>query len=159
MSNVLVAYFSATGTTGAVAKKLAAAIGADTYEIVAAEPYTNADLDWRNKSSRSSVEMKDESSRPAIGGIALTNLDAYDVIFLGAPIWWYRLPTILNTFMESYDFSGKKVVLFATSGGSGLGGSKMKLEPSASGATLVDGAILNGSKSDDDLKAFAAQYI
>ena len=120
MSKPLVTYFSATGTTEKTAKKLAAAIGADLYEIRPAAPYTSADLDWQNARSRSSVEMKDPASRPA-----LADKDApvaeHDTIFVGFPIWWYVAPTVINSFLESYDFSGKTVVLFATSGGSGLG--------------------------------------
>lgn len=155
----LVAYFSATGTTGVVATELAKAINADIYEIVPEIPYTNDDLNWREKSSRSSVEMEDESSRPAIGGTRIENMDQYDLIFLGGPVWWYRLSHIINTFLESYDFTGKKIVLFATSGSSGLGKSAELLKYSAPGAEIINGAVLNGNKSIDDLKAFAKQYL
>ena len=159
MANTLVAYFSATGTTGIAATNLAKAIGADLYEIVPEVPYTNDDLDWRNEQSRSSVEMKDESSRPAIGGDKIDNMDEYDVVFLGGPIWWYRLSTILNTFLESYDFAGKTIVLFATSGGSGLGDSVDELEDSAPGARILGGGILNGNMSETELKAFAERFL
>ena len=120
MSNKLVAYFSASGVTGSVAKKLAEAAGADIYEIRPRVPYTSADLNWNNAQSRSSIEMKDKSSRPELAD-KNANISGHDVIFLGFPIWWYVAPTIINTFLESYDFSGKTIILFATSGGSGFG--------------------------------------
>lgn len=151
--NALVAYFSATGTTAKAAKALANAVGGDLYEIKPAVPYTNADLNWMDKGSRSSVEMKDAHSRPA-----LADTDApvagHDVIFLGFPVWWYVAPTILNTFLEAYDFTGKTIVLFATSGGSGLGKSADGLRPSAPGAKIVDGKLLNGRLSEAELKAW-----
>lgn len=151
--NALVAYFSASGTTAKAAKALAKASGADLYEIKPAVPYTSTDLNWMDKRSRSSVEMNDKHSRPA-----LADTDApvagYDVIFLGFPIWWYTAPTIINTFLESYDFTGKTVVLFATSGGSGLGRSAAGLRPSAPGARIVDGRLLNGRLSDNELKSW-----
>ena len=151
--NVLVAYFSATGTTAKAAKALANAVGGDLYEIKPAVPYTNADLNWMDKGSRSSVEMKDAHSRPA-----LADTDApvagHDVIFLGFPVWWYVAPTILNTFLEAYDFTGKTIVLFATSGGSGLGKSAAGLRPSAPGAKIVNGKLLNGRLSEAELKAW-----
>lgn len=151
--NALVAYFSATGTTAKAAKALANAVGGDLYEIKPAVPYTNADLNWMDKGSRSSVEMKDAHSRPA-----LADTDApvagHDVIFLGFPVWWYVAPTILNTFLEAYDFTGKTIVLFATSGGSGLGKSAAGLRSSAPGAKIVDGKLLNGRLSEAELKAW-----
>ena len=152
--NALVAYFSATGTTAKAAKALASAVGADLYEIKPAVPYTSADLDWTNKSSRSSLEMKDANSRPAL---ADTNapVAGHDVIFLGFPVWWYVAPTILNTFLEAYDFRGKTIVLFATSGSSGLGKSAAGLRPSAPGAKIVDGRMLNGSLNEAELKSWA----
>ena len=119
-SKRLVAYFSASGRTKEVAETLASAIGADMFEIVPQTPYTAADLDWTDKNSRSTVEMKDASSRPKIAKV-MDNMDKYGTVFIGFPIWWYVAPTIINTFLESYDFSGKTVVVFATSGGSGLG--------------------------------------
>ncbi|HJC42939.1 MAG TPA: NAD(P)H-dependent oxidoreductase, partial [Candidatus Mediterraneibacter gallistercoris] len=120
MSKTLVAYFSASGVTARVAKNLAGAADADLYEIRPAVPYTSADLNWMDKSSRSSVEMKDKSSRPELADTD-ADIASYDRIFVGFPIWWYTAPTIINTFLESYDFSGKTIILFATSGGSGLG--------------------------------------
>ena len=152
--NALVAYFSATGTTAKAAKALAKAVGGDLYEIKPAVPYTSADLDWTNKSSRSSVEMKDANSRPAL---ADTNapVAGHDVIFLGFPVWWYVAPTILNTFLEAYDFRGKTIVLFATSGSSGLGKSAAGLRPSAPGAKIVDGRMLNSSLDEAELKSWA----
>ena len=128
-------------------------MGGDLYEIKPAVPYTNADLNWMDKGSRSSVEMEDAHSRPA-----LADTDApvagHDVIFLGFPVWWYVAPTILNTFLEAYDFTGKTIVLFATSGGSGLGKSAAGLRPSAPGAKIVDGKLLNGRLSEAELKAW-----
>ena len=152
--NPLIAYFSATGTTAKAAKALANAVGGTLYEIRPAVPYTSADLNWMDKGSRSSVEMKDQNARPA-----LKDTDApvagHDVIFLGFPVWWYVAPTILNTFLEAYDFTGKTIVLFATSGGSGLGKSAAGLRPSAPGAKIVDGRLLNGRLCEVDLKAWA----
>ena len=159
MAKTLVAYFSATGTTGVLATKLASAIGADIYEIVPEISYTNADLDWRNQESRSSVEMKDKSSRPAIGSAPVENMDQYQVIFLGFPVWWYTCPTIINTFVESYDMTGKKIVLFATSGGTrDLSGAVEGLKLCAPGVELIAGLVLNSIQSEDDLKAFAHQF-
>ena len=137
----LVAFFSAGGVTKGVAKKLAEKIGAETYEIKPVQPYTDADLNWMDRKSRSSVEMKDKSSRPAIvtGDIDVTN---YDRILLGYPVWWYTAPTIVNTFLEAYDFSGKEIVIWATSGGSGLGKAKDDLAKSTT-ATIKNGKILN----------------
>lgn len=153
--NALVAYFSASGTTAKAAKALAKASGAELYEIKPAVPYTSTDLNWMDKRSRSSVEMNDKHSRPA-----LADTDApvagYDVIFLGFPIWWYTAPTIINTFLESYDFSGKTIVLFATSGGSGLGKSAAGLRVSAPGARIVDGRLLNGRLNADELKTWVS---
>ena len=151
MSKVLVAYFSASGTTAGVAKNLAQAAGADLYEIRPETPYTKADLNWMDKKSRSSVEMNDKSSRPALADKD-ANITAYDTILLGFPIWWYVAPTIINTFLESYDFSGKKIVLFATSGGSGFGKTVQNLALSCPGATIKEGKLLNGRSSADDLK-------
>lgn len=149
----LVAYFSASGVTANVAKLLAEAAGADLFEIKPAVPYTNADLNWMDKKSRSTVEMQDKSSRPAIAA-PCSNLADYDMIFVGFPIWWYVAPTIINTFLESGDFSGKKIVLFATSGGSGFGKTVENLKDSASGATIVEGKLLNGTQSVAGLKSW-----
>lgn len=151
--NALVAYFSATGTTAKAAKALASAAGADLYEIKPAVPYSNADLNWMDKSSRSSVEMKDPHSRPALADTDAPVAD-HDVIFLGFPVWWYVAPTILNTFLEAYDFTGKTIVLFATSGGSGLGKSAAGLQSSAPGAKIMDGRLLNGRLKESELKSW-----
>ncbi len=148
---ILVAYFSASGVTAQVAQTLAQAASADVYEIKPAVPYSAADLDWMNPKSRSSVEMKDPSSRPAING-QVDNMADYDVVFVGFPIWWYVAPTIIQTFLESYDFSGKTIIPFATSGGSGLGRTNEKLQPSCPGATLRPGKLLNGRPSVEALK-------
>ena len=152
MSKKLVAYFSASGVTARAAKNLAEAAGAELYEIKPAVPYTSADLDWQNKSSRSSVEMGDKSSRPAIAD-SDAHIGEYDTIFLGFPIWWYVAPTIINTFLEKYDFSGKTIILFATSGSSGFGNTAAELKPSVSAATVIkEGKLLNGNPSVDELK-------
>lgn len=157
MSKKLVAYFSASGTTANVAKSLASASGADLYEIRPAVPYTRADLNWMDKQSRSSVEMRDKSSRPALADNN-ANIAEYDTIFVGFPIWWYVAPTIINSFLEAYDFSGKKIVLFATSGGSGFGKAVANLQTSAPKATIVGGSLLNGRPNEAKLKAFADEY-
>ena len=154
MSRKLVAYFSASGVTGSVAKKLAEATGADLYEIKPKVPYTSADLNWNNANSRSSVEMKDKSSRPALAD-KNAKLDGHDVIFLGFPIWWYVAPTIINTFLEAYDFTGKTIILFATSGGSGFGQAVAGLQPSAPGAVIREGRLFNRRVSVDELKKWA----
>lgn len=157
MSKKLVAYFSASGTTAKVAKNLANAAGAELYEIKPAVPYSRADLNWQDKHSRSSVEMRDKSSRPELADTD-ANIAEYETIFIGFPIWWYIAPTIINTFLEAYDFSGRKIVLFATSGGSGFGKAVASLQPSAPKATIIEGEILNGSPSEAKLKAFADKY-
>lgn len=150
----LVAYFSASGTTAKVAETLAKATNADVYEIKPAVPYTRADLDWMNKKSRSSVEMSDKSSRPELADKS-ADIANYDTVLLGFPIWWYVAPTIINTFLESYDFSGKKIVLFATSGGSGFGKTVEGLKGSVSAdAQIIEGKILNGKLSESELKAW-----
>lgn len=152
MNKTLVAYFSASGTTAKVAEMLAKAANADVYEIKPAVPYTRADLDWMNKKSRSSVEMSDKSSRPELADKS-ADIANYDTILLGFPIWWYVAPTIINTFLESYDFSGKKIVLFATSGGSGFGKTVEGLKGSVSAdAQIIEGRILNGKPSESELK-------
>jgi len=138
----LVAYFSASGVTAKLARELAAAAGADLFEIKPAVPYTEADLDWRDKTSRSTVEMKDPASRPAVTE-KVADMGRYDTIFVGFPIWWYVAPTIINTFLEQYDLTGKTVVPFATSGGSGMGKTCARLAPSCKGARLLDGKVLN----------------
>lgn len=143
MSNTLVAYFSASGTTARAAKTLARAAGADLYEIKPAVPYTQADLNWMDKNSRSSLEMKDPASRPELADKD-ADIASYDRILLGFPIWWYVAPMIINTFLESYDFTGKEIILFATSGGSGFGKTVQSLAPSCPGAKIREGRMLNG---------------
>ena len=153
MSKKLVAYFSATGTTAKVAAILSEAANADLFEIAPEVPYTKADLNWMDKKSRSTIEMNDKAFRPAIANKD-AGIEDYDVIFLGFPIWWYVAPTIINTFLEQYDFSGKKIVLFATSGGSGFGKTLNELKVSVSSSTeLIQGKILNGKQT---LKSVAA---
>ena len=149
MSKKLVAYFSASGVTEKIAKTIAELAKADIYEIKPKVPYTEADLDWMNKSSRSSMEMKNLSFRPEIADTPL-NMADYDTVYLGFPIWWYIAPTIVNTFLEKHDFSGKKIVLFATSGGSGFGKTVQHLKPSvAKDTAIVEGKILNSAKTDE----------
>ena len=148
----LVAYFSASGVTARAAKTLAEAAGADLYEIKPKMPYTKADLNWMDKNARSSIEMKDPSSRPELAD-ENADIASYDVIFLGFPIWWYVAPTIINTFLEAYDFSGKTIILFATSGGSGLGKTVEKLKPSVSDTTVItEGKLLNGHVTKENLE-------
>ena len=146
MGKRLVAFFSASGTTKKVAEMIASAVDADLYEIMPKQPYSKADLNWMDKKSRSSVEMSDKKFRPEISDIDVS-VERYDEIILGFPIWWYVAPTIINTFLEKYDFTGKKIVLFATSGGSGFGNTVKELQPSAPNAEIVEGKILN-SKSE-----------
>ncbi len=143
MSKKLTAYFSASGVTKKAAEKLAEAAGTDLFEIKPAVPYTKADLDWTDKQSRSTVEMKDPDSRPEIAE-KLDNMDEYDTIFVGFPIWWYVAPTIIDTFLESYDFSGKTVVPFATSGGSGMGKTVDVLKKVCPNADIKPGKVING---------------
>ena len=154
MSRKLVAYFSASGVTAKLAETLSEAIGADLYAIEPEVPYTKADLNWMNQNSRSSVEMKDPASRPAIAG-KCDNMDEYNTIFVGFPIWWYVAPTIINTFLESYDFTGKTIIPFATSGGSGMGKTNEKLAPSCPGAKLLEGKVWKKNAKADELAAWA----
>ena len=158
MSKALVAYFSAGGTTAALSEKLAAEIGADLFEIRPEVPYTKADLNWMNKQSRSSVEMNDRSARPAIAS-RVENMDQYDIVFVGFPIWWYREPSIIDTFMEAYDFSGKTVVPFATSGGSGMGDSSENMQALAKGAKVTSGKRFGRLSSKAELKNWAALWL
>ena len=154
MSKKLVAYFSATGRTAKVAKMLAEVLGADIHEIKPKEPYTRSDLNWLNKKSRSSVEMNNKSIRPEMAENNV-QIAEYDVVFLGFPIWWYVAPTIINTFLESSDFSGKKIILFATSGGSKFGKTAEELKVSVSADTeIVEGKLLNGRQSIASVKAW-----
>ena len=146
----LVAYFSASGTTAGIAQQLAKVAEADLHEIKPEKPYTDADLDWRNKQSRSSVEMDNKSSRPAITD-KLQNMQDYDMVYVGFPIWWYTCPTIINTFMEAYDFNGKTVIPFATSGGSSIKKACDELKAAYPGVNWKEGRLLNRA-SDADLK-------
>ena len=146
MSKKLVAYFSASGITAKVAENLAEAIGADIFEIQPEVPYTKADLNWMDKKSRSTMEMSDSTSRPGIA-VKRDNMDEYDTIFVGFPIWWYIAPTIINTFLESYDLKGKTIIPFATSGGSDMGKTNEKLASSCPGAKLLHGKVFNAYSS------------
>ena len=154
MNKTLVTFFSASGITKKAAEKLAAVTGSDLYEIKPAVPYTRADLNWQDKNSRSSVEMNDPAARPAIADQG-ADIAGYDRIFLGFPIWWYTAPRIIRTFLESYDFSGKTIILFATSGGSGLGRIAAELAPSCPGANIAEGGLLNGNLSEASIKQWA----
>ena len=142
MDRKLVAYFSASGTTKKIAEMIAQAAEADLYEITPKQPYSKADLNWMDKKSRSSVEMSDKKFRPEITDTD-AQIDGYDEVILGFPIWWYVAPTIINSFLENYDFSGKKIVLFATSGGSGFGNTVSELKSSAPDAVIVEGKVFN----------------
>lgn len=157
MNKTLVAYFSASGVTAKLAKTLSETIGADLYEIQPAIPYTSADLDWTNKKSRSSIEMEDKSFRPAIMGKA-ENMAQYDRIFVGFPIWWYVAPTIINTFLEQYDLTGKKVIPFATSGMSGMGNTNAELRDSCKGADLREGKRFSTKTKASELKSWAEKF-
>ena len=152
MAKILVAYFSASGVTKNVAINLAQAANADLYEIKPAVPYTDADLNWMDKNSRTTIEMKDKSFRPEMVNDEV-KIEDYDVIFLGFPIWWYVAPTIVNTFLEKYDFSDKKIILFATSGGSGFGNTVKELKPSVSETCeITEGKLLRASSTAESLK-------
>lgn len=154
MSRKLVAYFSASGVTAKVAEKLSEAIVADLYAIEPEVPYTKADLDWMDKKSRSTIEMNNPASRPAITG-KRDNMNDYDTVFVGFPIWWYVAPTIINTFLESYDLTDKTIIPFATSGGSDMGKTNEKLLPSCKGAKLLNGKVFKASVSGADLAKWA----
>lgn len=151
------AYFSATGTTAGVAEKLAKAVDADLFEIKPEKPYTDADLNWHNPQSRSSVEMADENARPLIAS-KVENMGKYDVIFVGFPIWWYHEPAIIDTFMESYDFSGKTVVPFATSGSSGIGDSGKNMQSLTPSAKVLAGKRFSAGVSEAELKSWAEKF-
>ena len=157
MSKKLVAYFSASGVTGSVAKALAEAAGADLYEIRPEQPYTSADINWMDKNSRSTREMNDPSCRPAIAE-PVQDMAQYDTIFVGFPIWWYVAPTIVNTFLEQYDLNGKTIIPLATSGSSGMGGSNQELAPSCPGAVLKEGKRFPANATEEELKAWAEGY-
>lgn len=158
MSNILVAYFSASNVTAKLAERLAGAIGADLYEIKPEVPYTKADLNWMDKKSRSTVEMNDRSCRPAIAD-KVDNMAQYDTVFVGFPVWWYREPSIIDTFMESYDFGGKTVIPFATSGGSDIGDSGQNMQALAKGAKVEKGKKFAARASADELKKWAEAWL
>ncbi len=158
MGKVLVAYFSASGVTAKLAKKLADAIGADLFEIKPEQSYTKEDLNWKNKQSRSSVEMDDRSSRPAIAEKA-EDMGQYDTVFVGFPIWWYREPSIIDTFMESYDFTDKTIIPFATSGMSGMGDSSANMQALAKGAKVAEGKRFSNLTTAGKLKAWAQSWL
>ena len=153
MSRTLVAYFSASGVTAKLAKTLAAAADADLFEIKPVTPYTSKDLNWMDKQSRSTIEMQDKTSRPEMAE-KLPSVSQYDTIFVGFPIWWYEAPHIIETFLESYDLSGKTVVPFGTSGGSSMGKTAEILKPSCPGAAVLGGKVLNASSSEASLKTW-----
>lgn len=149
---ILVAFFSASGTTEKVSRKLASVLNADLHEITPEKPYSQEDLDWTNENSRSTIEMKkDKSIRPAIAN-KVENMEQYDTIYIGFPIWWYIAPTIINTFLEQYDFKGKKIIPFATSGSSNMGNTNEELWPSCIGAKLLDGKRFSKDVSEIELK-------
>ena len=158
MGKVLVAFFSASGVTKKVAENLAKAAGADLFEIVPKQIYTSADLNWMDKKSRSSVEMNDRNCRPEIA-TKVDDMEQYDMIFVGFPVWWYREPSIIDTFMESYDFSGKTVVPFCTSGGSGLGSTSSNLQALAKGAKVIEGKRLSSMSTEGSLKKWVEEII
>ena len=155
MGKNLVAYFSASGVTKGVAEKLAKAAGAELFEIVPEQPYTDEDLNWNNKQSRSSVEMNDRSCRPGIS-TTVSDMGQYDCIFLGFPVWWYREPSIIDTFLEAYDFSSKTIVPFCTSGGSGLGETVGNMRSLAKKADVRDGKRFSSGVSEEELKIWVS---
>ncbi len=158
MSKALVAFFSASGVTKKLASNLADAIGADLFEIVPEKTYTGEDLNWQNSNSRSSVEMNDRSCRPVIAS-KVENMAQYSVVYIGFPVWWYREPSIIDTFAESYDFSGKTIVPFATSGSSGIGDSGKNLAGIAKGAKVEEGRRFQANASADELKEWARAWL
>lgn len=158
MAKVLAAYFSASGVTKKLAERLASVIHADLHEIQPEVPYTEADLNWRDKKSRSSVEMADKTFRPPVAN-KVEKIEQYDVIFIAFPIWWYVAPTIVNTFLEQYDLTGKTVVPLATSGSSGMGNTNKELAVSCEGADLKEGKRFAANASEDELKAWAENFI
>lgn len=153
----LVAYFSASGITEELAKRIADIKGADLFEIQPKIHYTDADLNWRDENSRSTVEMRDKTSRPEIAN-KVDDMDKYDTIYVGFPIWWYVAPTIINTFLESYNLSGKTIIPFATSGGSDYGKTTQAIAGSCKGANLVEGEVIKTSISDEDLKTWLKNH-
>lgn len=149
-AKVLVAYFSATNTTEGIAEHIANGLNADLYEIVPEVPYTDADLNYNDNNSRSSIEMNDPNARPVISG-SVENMQEYDIVFIGYPIWWGNAPKIIDSFLENYDFSGKTIVPFCTSGSSSIGLSAVDLQQLTSGANWLDGKRFNGSDSQDTI--------
>ncbi len=158
MSKILVAFFSASGVTAGLASNLAKAIGADVFEIEPEVRYTDADLNWKDKNSRSSVEMKDRAARPAIKN-TVEDISVYDTIFIGFPIWWYREPSIIDTFLESYDLSGKTLIPFATSGISGLGKTADNFRELVPSAIVKEGKRFSSGAKEDALKKWAEQFV
>lgn len=158
MKRVLITYFSASGVTKNVASLLSKATGGDLIEIVPEEIYTKADLNWLNTNSRSTLEMKDKSSRPPIKN-KINNINDYQVIFIGFPIWWYREPSIIDTFIEQYDLSNKKVILFATSGGSGINGAINNTKTLKGNPNIIDGRRLGNNVSLEEIKSWANNYL
>lgn len=158
MGKYLVAFFSASGVTKLVSARMASAIGADLFEIEPEQKYTSADLNWQDKNSRSSVEMNDKNSRPAISS-HIDNISEYSHVFVGFPVWWYREPSIIDTFMESYDFSGITVIPFCTSGGSGIGNSGENMKKLARDANVISGKRFTSSASEEELKEWANEVI
>ena len=158
MSKALVAYFSASGVTQRLAQRLAGSIGADLHEIAPKRPYTNADLNWQDRNSRSTVEMNDRSARPEIAS-RVEDMAEYDVVFVGFPVWWYREPSIIDTFMELYDFSSKTVIPFATSGGSQMGDSGKNMQALASGARVEAGRRFAANASERELADWASRWL
>ena len=158
MTKVLVAYFSASGVTKKLAEKLAEATGGDLFEIVPEELYTKSDLNWMNPKSRSSVEMKDRACRPAIAS-KVDDMASYDAVFVGFPVWWYREPSIIDTFAESYDFTDKTIIPFATSGSSGIGSSGENIASLAKGAKVASGERFKASASVEELRDWAAKWM
>lgn len=156
MSKILVAYFSASGATARVGKQLAEALDADVFEIEPTQPYSSTDLNWNDRQSRSTIEMNDESCRPTIAA-TVASMDVYDTVFIGFPVWWYVEPRIIDTFLEGYDFSGKTIVPFATSGGSGLDKAPQRMQQIAVGATVAEGKLLNGRHDAASLRAWATE--
>lgn len=158
MTKVLVAYFSASGVTKKLAEKLAEATGGDLFEIVPEELYTKSDLNWMNPKSRSSVEMKDRACRPAIAS-HVEDMASYDAVFIGFPVWWYREPSIIDTFAESYDFTDKTIIPFATSGSSGIGSSGENIASLAKGAKVASGERFKAGTSVEELRAWASKWL
>ncbi len=158
MAKALVAFFSASGVTKKLAANLAEVIGADLFEIEPQEPYSSADLKWQDSNSRSSVEMKDRTCRPDIAS-KVEDMSQYDVIFVGFPVWWYREPSIIDTFAEAYDFNGKTIVPFATSGSSGIGDSGKNIAGLAKGAKVEEGKRFSSNASGEELKLWAGKWL